>query len=311
MWRCHHTVDRKARATLQTGHTQQRPRNCLVRPLIGAQTAKLPSDVVISVHQQRERRGMIAQERRRPSVDQPAVERHRRQADVVAVSSGVVDQRLVIEVSIGRPVEIGIVDDEGSAQGWGFPALRAHDEIEEMQQGEQPHEATGAKMLDERLLLGELAERVCTQTERAWDLAELTDLPPNGRAGGAGQHCGGLRNRERRALDGHLLADRSTTHGSGEPAMLGKAHLRVAADDLRPGGKHQGRHRRREGSRRYLVEREHTVQTGRRSRDVGSLESNRKRALEDTQQRSRPGLPQTGDHADPLAWLIDFKLGWV
>ena len=162
---------------------------------------------------------MLADERGGAGVDQPAVEGNGREGDVIAVARGVVDHLPVPEEPVGGPVEVGIVDHKGRPQRRQRPSLGAEDEVEEVQQRQQPHEAAGAQMVAQALPRIELGERVGAEAQR---LARVTGLPPDGCARRAREYPARLGWRRRRLAERAAVGDLRSPQWAGQAAVLGE-----------------------------------------------------------------------------------------
>ena len=77
-----------------------------------AQLTELSPVVLVAVDRERDLAGALAQRPQRRRVGEPAVERDRGQGGVVAVGAGVTAEGAELDEAIGRPVQVGVVEEE-------------------------------------------------------------------------------------------------------------------------------------------------------------------------------------------------------
>ena len=111
--------------------------------LVGAEGAgQLQARVVVAVDDQRQAIAALAEQARRRRMREPAVEGHRRERDVVVVEVGLAHELAVGQVAVGRPVQVGVVEQQARPERRrapsGLGAHRPHEVDERGQRQEAP-----------------------------------------------------------------------------------------------------------------------------------------------------------------------------
>ena len=155
-WR-HHATDGESVPALETLNARQaldQQGSALVRR---QRTGKLAAQVIVPVHDQRQERAVAAEQPHGRGGRVPAVERDRRERQMEAVAPGVLDHRLVVDVSVRHRVQVRVVEQERRPQRRALPLGRggSPDEVDERQQRQ---ERVRRKPLPQGSALGELFE---------------------------------------------------------------------------------------------------------------------------------------------------------
>src|SRR5262245_16741840 len=100
-------------------------------------SGQLIADVVVAVNHKGELSRVLVEDPDGPSIEVPEIEGNRCHCDVVSTQPRVAREVAKADVSVGRPVEIGIVDDESCPKGRWRPARGARHFLDEMHKGKQ------------------------------------------------------------------------------------------------------------------------------------------------------------------------------
>src|SRR5436305_7701766 len=87
---------------------------------------------------------------------EPGIKRHSRQGDVVAMLASMGAELDQLDETVGRPVQVGVVEEQGGVDGRRLPADRLGLSAEEVQQWQQGGAAPVAEAFAQRLAGAEL-----------------------------------------------------------------------------------------------------------------------------------------------------------